>query len=179
MKEKKTFGTRELVTAAVLLAICLVAQLFKNTSVFITGPVINACLILCILLCGWAPSIILCILTPITSAFITGAPIMQAVPVLMPLIMVGNAILVIFVGMIGHKTNVRLILGMGAGSLVKAIVMGLTISYGVLPHMLPEKMAKMLPALQAQFSIVQLVTALIGSVYAFIIWTAWKKAGKN
>ena len=74
MKEKKTFGTRELVTAAVLLAICLVAQLFKNTSVFITGPVINACLILCILLCGWVPSIILCILTPITSAFITGAP---------------------------------------------------------------------------------------------------------
>ena len=74
MKEKKTFGTRELVTAAVLLAICLVAQLFKNTSVFITGPVINACLILCILLCGWVPSIILCILTPITYAFITGAP---------------------------------------------------------------------------------------------------------
>lgn len=108
MKEKKTFGTRELVTAAVLLAICLVAQLFKNTSVFITGPVINACLILCILLCGWVPSIILCVLTPITSAFITGAPIMQA-----------------------------------------------------------------------QFSIVQLVTALIGSVYAFIIWTAWKKDGKN
>lgn len=179
MKEKKKFGTQELVTAAVLLAICLVSQLFKNTSVFITGPIINACLILCILLCGWVPAIILCILTPVTSALITGAPIMQAVPVLMPLIMIGNAVLVVIVGIVGHKTNVRLILGMAAGSVVKAIVMGLTISYGVLPHMLPAKLAKMLPALQAQFSVVQLVTALIGSAYAFIIWTAWKKAGKN
>ena len=34
-----------------MLAICLVSQFFKNLSVYITGPIINAALILTVLLC--------------------------------------------------------------------------------------------------------------------------------
>ncbi|MFR7962063.1 MAG: hypothetical protein ACLU6P_17555 [Roseburia intestinalis] len=38
--------TKQITTTAVLLAICIVSQFFKNTSVYITGPIINACLIM-------------------------------------------------------------------------------------------------------------------------------------
>ena len=38
--------TKQITTTAVLLAICIVSQFFKNTSVYITGPIINACLII-------------------------------------------------------------------------------------------------------------------------------------
>lgn len=44
--------TKQITTTAVLLAICIVSQFFKNTSVYITGPVINACLILAVLSVG-------------------------------------------------------------------------------------------------------------------------------
>ena len=53
--------------------------------------------------------------------------------------------------------------------------MGVVISLIILPNMLPEKMAPMLKVLQLQFSLTQVVTALIGGVYAFIIVAALRK----
>ena len=41
--------TKQITVAAIMLAICLVSQFFKNLSVYITGPVINAALILTVL----------------------------------------------------------------------------------------------------------------------------------
>ena len=38
--------TRQITVTAILLAICIVSQFFKNLSVYITGPIINAALIL-------------------------------------------------------------------------------------------------------------------------------------
>ena len=46
--------TKQITTTAVLLAICIVSQFFKNTSVYITGPIINACLIIAALGAGMA-----------------------------------------------------------------------------------------------------------------------------
>lgn len=63
-----------------MLAICLVSQFFKNLSVYITGPIINAALILTVLYAGMACGIILSIITPVTSFFITGSPVMAAYP---------------------------------------------------------------------------------------------------
>lgn len=67
--------TKQITTTAVLLAICIVSQFFKNTSVYITGPVINACLILAVLSVGIPCGIILSVITPVTSFFINGSPI--------------------------------------------------------------------------------------------------------
>lgn len=171
---KTAFGAREIATAAMLLAICIVAQLFKNTSVFITGPVINACLILCELFAGLAPAVVLSIVTPVTSALITGSPVMQAVPLLPLFIMLGNIVLVLCVWLMERlqwniNRNVKTAFGMAGGSVLKSLFMGLTISYGILPNFLPAAMMKMLPVLQAQFSTTQLVTALIGSAIAFVV----------
>lgn len=51
-EEAMKITTKQITTTAVLLAICIVSQFFKNTSVYITGPVINACLILAVLSVG-------------------------------------------------------------------------------------------------------------------------------
>ena len=72
--------TKQITTTAVLLAICIVSQFFKNTSVYITGPIINACLIIAALGAGMACGIILSVITPVTSFLITGSPIMSAIP---------------------------------------------------------------------------------------------------
>ena len=37
--------TKQITVTAIMLAICLVSQFFKNLSVYITGPIINAALI--------------------------------------------------------------------------------------------------------------------------------------
>ena len=65
--------TKQITTTAVLLAICIVSQFFKNTSVYITGPIINACLIIAALGAGMACGIILSVITPVTSFLIPEA----------------------------------------------------------------------------------------------------------
>ena len=90
-EEAMKITTKQITTTAVLLAICIVSQFFKNTSVYITGPVINACLILAVLSVGIPCGIILSVITPVTSFFITGSPIIGAIPAIMPCIMAGNA----------------------------------------------------------------------------------------
>ena len=95
--------TKQITTTAVLLAICIVSQFFKNTSVYITGPIINACLIIAALGAGMACGIILSVITPVTSFLITGSPIMSAIPAIIPCVMIGNIILVVAVSLIAKK----------------------------------------------------------------------------
>lgn len=171
--------TQKITTAAALLAICIVSQFFKNFSVYITGPIINACLILAVVYCGLFWSVILAILTPVTAFLITGAPVMKVVPAIMPLVMAGNLVLVVVFWLFVRKKKdlLKFIAGGIVGSVAKGAFMALTISYGVLATVtLPEAMQKMLPKLQLTYSVTQLVTALIGLAYALVIWAALKKA---
>ena len=161
-EEAMKITTKQITTTAVLLAICIVSQFFKNTSVYITGPVINACLILAVLSVGIPCGIILSVITPVTSFFITGSPIIGAIPAIMPCIMAGNALLV----------------GVAAGSVVKALFMGIVISLILIPNLLPAPMEAKMAVFQTTFSVTQLVTSLIGSVYAFILWIPLKKVVK-
>lgn len=169
--------TRQIPVSAIMLAICIASQFFKNLSVYITGPVINAALILTVLYAGLACGIILSIITPVTAFFITGSPVMAAIPAMFPCIMAGNAILVLCVallkGKLGSKAGFPV--SIVIGSILKGLFMGVVISLIILPNMLPEKMAPMLKVLQLQFSLTQVVTALIGGVYAFIIAAALRK----
>ena len=169
--------TKQITVTAIMLAICIISQFFKNLSVYITGPVINAALILTAIYAGLACGIILCIITPITSFFITGMPIMAAVPALFPCIIIGNIILVVMVALLRNKfgKTAGLPVSIGIGAILKALFMGLLISLIILPYMLPVKMQPMLHALQLQFSVTQLITALIGGVYAVIIYAILQK----
>lgn len=170
-------NTKQITITAALLAICIVSQFFKNTSVYITGPIINTCLILATLSCGMVCGLILAVITPVTAFFITGSPIISAIPVIMPCIMVGNAILVVAVALFIKKAidNKNMIIGMCIGTVAKAIFMGVSISIIIIPAMLPEKMAPKMSVFQTTFSITQLITAAIGSVLAFVLWIPLKK----
>ena len=158
--------TRQITVTAILLAICIVSQFFKNLNVYITGPIINAALILTTVYAGLACGIILSVITPITSFFITGSPIMAAIPAMFPCIMIGNIILVLAVALLRSKFGKKAVV---IGAVLKALFMGILISLIILPNMLPAKMQPMLHVLQLQFSVTQLITALIGGVYAIII----------
>lgn len=170
-------NAKQITTTAVLLAICIISQFFKNTSIFITGPIINACLILAGLSVGMTCGIILSIITPITSFFITGSPIMAAMPMILPCIIIGNIILVVLTCLLQDKINgnAGLPVGMVAGSIVKALFMGVAISLIIVPMMIPVKMHAKMATIQMTFSVFQLITALIGCVYAYIIWIPLKK----
>lgn len=173
--------TKQIAMTAALLAICIISQFFKNTSVFITGPIINACIILAVLSSGLACGVILSIITPVTAYFITGAPVISAVPAIMPCIMIGNALLAVCVALLKNKIkgNAGLPVSMAVGSVVKAVFMGVFISLILLPNFLPEALQPKMATLQRTYSLVQFLTAVIGSVYAYIIWIPLKKYLKN
>lgn len=163
--------TKQITVTAIMLAICILSQFFKNLSVYITGPIINAALILTVVYAGMACGIILSIITPITSFFITGSPIMAAIPAMFPCIMIGNILLAAAVGLLRKKfgKTAGLPVSIVIGAVLKAAFMGILISLIVLPAFLPAAMQKMMHALQLQFSLTQLITAIIGGVYAVII----------
>lgn len=178
-------NTRKLVTAALMLAIAVASMFLKNTSVFITGPIVNTCLMLTLLSSGLAYALILSVVTPVFSFLITGSPVMAMIPAIIPMVMIGNAVLVICMWLMTEKTQplkseqANIICGGVIGSTVKAAAMGLTISVWLLPSFLPAKMAPKLGVLKMQFSLVQLITALIGLVLTVIIWQVLKRAIKD
>ena len=169
--------TKQITVTAIMLAICLVSQFFKNLSVYITGPIINAALILTVLYAGMACGIILSIITPVTSFFITGSPVMAAISAVFPCLMIGKIIFVGCVGLLCKKCGkaAGFPVSIAIGAILKAVFMGIAIALIILPTFLPAPMHKMLPVLQLQFSVTQLITAVIGGVYAVIIAAVLKK----
>lgn len=173
--------TKQITTTAVLLAISIISQYFKTASVYITGPIINACLILAVLSAGMTCGIILSVITPVTAFFISGSPVISAIPVIIPCVIAGNIILAVSVALFYKKVRVDggIITGMAAGSILKALFMGVVIALIVIPNLIPAAMEAQMTVFQTTFSIVQLITALIGSVYAFIIWLPLKRIMKH
>ena len=178
---KKGFGAKQIALTGILLGLCIVSQVFKNLSIFITGPVINACIVLAVLAVGLPCGIILSVITPVTAYFIAASPVMMAVPGIVPLIMLGNIVLAVSVHFLLKKNMVKG--GRSGGgiksyimaavcALLKGAVMGLTISLWLLPTFIPEAspLREKMPVFQTTFSLFQFLTALIGFVYVFIIW---------
>lgn len=186
----KKITTKQITTTALLLAICIISQYFKNLSVYITGPIVNATLILAVLGAGLYSGILLSIIAPITAFFFTGSPIMAAIPLMFPAVMLGNLVIVCFTFYFQKKATFshHLEIGLILGSLVKAIVMGIIIVCILLPvfgtniasHLpKPEALPKVLATAKITFSITQLTTAILGSILAYIIWQPLKKVLEN
>ncbi len=243
------WNVRLLCRTALLLALCIASQFFKNTSVFLTGSVVNTILIIATLSCGLLSGAAISVIAPLTSWWITGSPIMSAYPTIVPSVMVGNLILVAFVWLFAKwlkkrmpeskkmsfsdgrfrqvlllvliacilwaaltiafisslasvlqigKTSPLLIVslvmiagvflvfvslwalvarmpqswtlvaGMVIGSVVKALFLWLVIVKIILPAGAPEQV-------KMTFSVTQLLTSLIGSAIAFLVWIPLKK----
>ncbi|RKM63253.1 ECF transporter S component [Butyrivibrio sp. XB500-5] len=189
MENERKFGTGQIAITAVLLAICIISQVFKNLSVFITGPIINACIALAVLMVNLPCGIVLSIITPITAYFIAASPVMAAVPAMIVFIMLGNIVLAVLTEVLlkkpfKHGGNVFKIPNMVKAVLIsfaKGVFMGLTISLWLLPTFIPadSPMRGKLPVFQRTFSLYQFLTACIGFVYVFIIYTALRKSETN
>ena len=178
--------TKQLVQTALLLAICIASQYFKNLSVYITGPIVNLTIILAVLSVGLWSGLLLSIIAPVTAFFFTGSPIMAAIPLMFPAVMAGNAVLAVTVWYFQKKTSFkwRLPAGLIAGSVLKAVFMGIVIVLIILPIFgdniasklpKPEALPMVLATAKVTFSVTQLTTALIGSDLAYVIWMPLKK----
>ena len=178
--------TKQLVQTALLLAICIASQYFKNLSVYITGPIVNLTIILAVLYVGLWSGLLLSIIAPVTAFFFTGSPIMSAIPLMFPAVMAGNAVLAVTVWYFQKKTSFkwRLPAGLIAGSVLKAVFMGIVIVLIILPIFgdniasklpKPEALPMVLATAKVTFSVTQLTTALIGSALAYVIWMPLKK----
>ena len=188
-KSKTSFGAKQIAITAILLAICIVSQFFKNLSIFITGPIINVCIALAVTLVNLPCGIILSVITPVTAYIIAASPVMMAVPGIIPLIMAGNAVLAVAVhfllkkdvlgtkGLYSVKSYVMAIIC----ALLKGAFMGLTISLWLLPTFIPAEspLRGNMATFLITFSLFQFITACIGFVYFFIIMIALKKVIKN
>lgn len=176
----KKITTKQIAIGGVLLAIMIVSMFFKNLSVYITGPIVNATLIIATLTLGLVMGIILSIIAPIASFLITGSPIVAAAPFLMiPAIALGNIIMCVcvyvFYKNIKNKLAIGLPVGLIAGSVLKALFMGAVISNFILVRFVNLPKPEMIKVAQKTFSITQLFTALIASAFVYLIWLA---AGK-
>lgn len=180
---KNTFSTRRIVTGGVLLALMIASMFLKNLSVYITGPIVNTVLIIATLTLGPAIGIILSIIAPVVSFLITASYIIAGIPLIMPAIMIGNIILCVAIWFFYKRFSFkgRLITGLVTGSVLKAAFMGAVIVNCLLTafssniKVPAEKLPVVLATAKTSFGITQLITSLIGSALAFIIW---KTAGK-
>ena len=178
----KSIGAREIAVTALLLAVGIASQFLKSLSIFITGPIVNVCIILAVLAAGLPSGLILSVITPITAYFIAASPVMLALPGIVPFIIGGNAVLAVMTYFLCRKQfltdcrlgNGRLWLYSLLSALAKGAFMGLTISLLILPVFLPaaSPLRSKLPVFQTTFSLYQFLTACIGFVYAFLIWRA-------
>ena len=198
----KKITTKQITATALLLAICILSQYFKNLSVYITGPIVNAVLIIAALGVGLGSGILISIIAPITAFFFTGSPIMAAIPLMFPTIMLGNIILVVcafYFNKMGRQSaasaidkkkssQVYLPAGLVIGSILKSAFMGIVVIYVLFPLFgeniasnlpKPEMLPKILAAAKITFSVTQLITSFIGSFLAFLIWIPLKRALKN
>ena len=183
-------STRQLAQTALLLAICIASQFFKNLSVYITGPVVNTTIIIAVLAVGLWSGLFISVIAPVTAFFISGSPIMAAIPLMFPAVMGGNMILAVCTWYATRYFQKKmkfigsLPAGLIAGSVLKAAFMGIVIVLILLPAFggniaarlpKPEALPGVLATAKVTFSVTQLITALTGSLLAYIIWMPLKK----
>lgn len=161
---------------ALLLALCVVVQQFKNLSQYITGPLVNTILIIAALAVGLWSGIAIAVLSPILAFLISPSPVMKLVPQIIPVIMLGNVIIVLF-SYFFKKRN--LIIGLALGSVCKAGFLWLGVSYFIIPVFGSALKEPQKVTLTAMFSYNQLITAVIGSIIAYLLWLRLKKSLQN
>jgi len=175
--KKQIFDTKRLALTAMLLALCVMFQCLKSLSVYLTGSAVNAILVLATLYCGLAGGLSIAVLSPVVAALLGATPIINMIPLMIVVIMVGNAILVVMTAFLKK----RLVLGLSLGSVGKAVFLWLLVWYVMLPIFGTNIPAPAQAAMRITFSATQLITAAIGSAVAYFIhWRlAAAKAAKE
>jgi len=155
----KPFTIRWLTRTAILLAITLAFQMLGFPQM-ITGPAVNAMLLLSGTYVGGLGAVIIGMLTPFI-AFVRGILAPPLAPMI-PFIMLGNAILVIAYVISRSKLGKGFI-GAGIGLIVGAIIKFLVLSSAV------RFIVSVPPPVAQAMQVPQLYTAILGGVVAIVV----------
>lgn len=157
--ELTLFSIRWLTRTAILLAITLAFQMLGFPQM-ITGPAVNAMLLLSGAYVGGLGAVIIGMLTPFI-AFIRGILAPPLAPMI-PFIMVGNAILIIAY-VLSRKKLGKGLAGAGIGLIVGAVAKFLVLSSAV------RFIVSVPPPVAQAMQIPQLYTAILGGVVAIAV----------
>lgn len=157
-----------LVKFLILLTVATGAPLIGIHSQFITGPIVNAALILSVFLIGVRGGLLIGML-PSTIALGTGLLPAVLVPMI-PFIIISNSILILAVDYI-RKNGLNYWFGILGGSLLKFLF--LFVTSGIVVSLLIN--SAVAPKVVAIMSWPQLVTAVMGGILAFGILKILKK----
>ncbi len=164
MQSKIKWITYTALFIALLIAVQMVT---KPAGQFVTGSLVNFIMLLATLTAGFASGLTVAALSPFF-AFLVGAG--PAFPQLLPVVALGNIVLVVTVHYIGGRQNRKALLagGIVAAAVLKFLVLWVGIVQLVLPTMTQLKPPQ-LQLLSATFSWPQLVTALIGGGLCWLV----------
>ena len=173
---------RYITEAAVLLALLVALQaVTKPLGQLVTGSCVNAVLAVAALLCGWSSGLTVALVSPVCAYLFGIAPQILTVPV----IMVGNAVYVVILCIVGNQTFWKRVTGLLGAALCKFALLYVLVTYGICGILADTLTAQgllkpaMLKALPATFSAPQLVTALVGGTLAMLLVPVLKKALKR
>ena len=155
----KPFSIRWLTRTAILLAITLAFQMLGFPQM-VTGPAVNAMLLLSGTYVGGLGAVIIGLLTP-WIAFVRGILAPPLAPMI-PFIMLGNAILVIIYVISRGKLG-KGYAGSGVGLIVGAVAKFLVLSTAV------RFIVNVPPPVAKAMQIPQLYTAILGGIIAIIV----------
>lgn len=165
MKNSKILSIAQ---TAIFLALLVILQyISKPWGQYVTGSLVNFVLIASVLTVGLAGGLTVAVLSPVLAFFIGIGP---AFPVILPIIMLGNATIVAVYALILKRAGGERKLGLWAAAIVagaaaKFAVLYLGVVQIALP-MIPGLKPQQIAVLSASFSWPQLVTALIGGAIA-------------
>jgi len=162
--ENLTITRTRVIEFVLLLGIATAAPLFHNQ--FITGPIVNATLLIAVALLGMRDAILIGLI-PSSIALAVGllSPVLAP---MIPFIIVGNAILVITFGYLRQRNYW---LGLVSGSILKFAFLFGTSSI-VISLLLNQNLAS---SVAVMMSWPQLVTALAGGVIAYGVLRGLKR----
>lgn len=165
MKNNKTF---KLTAAAIMLAVIIIMQLIKNVSAYISGPVINAVMVIACLELGTLWGIGFSVIVPIMSLFIAPASPMTALAasthyLTVPIIIVGNIILVLAAKFGNRKGNLIFIISLVIGAVLKWLFMWGCGELILIPAF-SESLGKLSAVITKVFSTLQLYSGLLSII---------------
>ncbi|MDR0921164.1 MAG: ECF transporter S component [Lactobacillales bacterium] len=169
---KKTLSITQ---TAILLALIVVVEFLMvgPQYILIKGSIVNLILIAATILVGLPAGLLISIFTPIL-AIVTGH---LAMPVLAPVVAIGNIVFVLLWWIIlsymkGNNPLAHYVVAIIISAIAKFAFLYLAVSKYILPVALKAVVAQkpqIKGALLAQFGMPQLITAIIGGILALII----------
>lgn len=165
MKKNPVF---KITSAALLLAIIIVMQLIKNVSAYISGPVINAAMVIAVLELGTVWGIGFSVIVPFMSLLIAPASPMTMLSgathyMTLPIIIIGNIILVLAAKLGSKKGGPVFIVSLVAGAVLKWLFMWGCGEF-ILLGFFSESLGNLAAVVTKVFSVLQLYSGLLSII---------------